>query len=472
MRYKLRKTVDIDQIKKWKDEYPEFTSTKQLVALDRDNDPFYIRPSHIKSAEWFADIWEKEGSPEIHIRGLHYRILGMGYQFEIKEGTILYENTEQSYSYLSLGAKYARYEGLVPYEKILDEKNPDPKQIAYFIEHNRFHPKYVKIYDDISGLDIELGLSYGTTEEFINGKVRSIERQLFEYIEYRSDWEQPNYLEIWAEKSGVIPTDIVKDFNITIRPAGGGEFSIRMCYEAVIKALEKNKILHVFVLSDFDPKGRDMPKSIARKVEKIANQFGVTAYVHFVGLTKEQCIKYSLPTVPAKKSKSKGYTTQTEIFKEYAGRDPTELNAFLAREPEEYKNTIRNAISPYYDSKLQDKIDEELKRLRESVRKKIKNKFDEIKDDLTDVRKKIEEELEELREIYNEAIMDSNIEDLTKEHSNLLDFDMKDILKDEKFNMPDVNVEIPKDALLDTNRTYLEQIKRYKKFDIRVKKMR
>lgn len=334
------------------------------------------------------------------------------------------------------------------------------------------NPKNVNIDDDIYGLKFEPSLGYDNTNDFIENYIEETLNGLFESVNYYSETEQPNYFEIWAEKGGVIPENIANEFNATIRPAGGGEFSVDMCYKAVEKAKRSEKNLHVFILTDFDPKGRDMPKSGARKIEKIASDFGVIAYVHHVGLTKEQCVKFSLPTVPAKKPKrdssgAKGYVTHTELFKKYAGQEPTELNAFQAREPEEYEKTIREAISPYYDDTLDDKLKEELSRLKTDIRNKLKSEFTNKKSELDDAREDLKEVITEYKKRTKKIKRKLKIAELIEKHSEAYKIDIFELIKDDKFNIPEAEIEIPKNALLDTTRNYFEQIKKYKEFDIR-----
>lgn len=443
-----------------------------FLALSKPNDPFYIQANAVEKAEWVTSIWEKEGRPEIHPRGFHYRILGLGYRFTINNEEKEYQNTEQCWHYLLTGFKYARFLGLIPYDYVLDEKNPKPENISSFLSHEVFEPKNVDIDDDIYGLKFEPSLGFDDTDDFIENCIEETLNGVFESVNYYSKTEQPNYFEIWAEKGGVIPEDIAYEFNATTRPAGGGEFSVDMCYKAVYKAKQLRKDLHVFILTDFDPKGRDMPKSAARKIEKIASDFEVIAYAHHVGLTKEQCIKFSLPTVPAKKPKrdssgAKGYITHTELFKKYAGQEPTELNAFQAREPEEYEKAIRDAISPYYDDTLDDKLQEELSRLKTDIRSKLKGEFANKKTELDELRKDLKEIIMEYKERTNKIKKKLKIAELIEKHSELYKIDVFKLIKDEKFNVPEAETEIPKNALLDTTRNYFEQIVKYKEFDIR-----
>jgi len=472
--------LNINEIKQMAKQSDKIESVNDLLALNKANDPFYIQENAKKKADWFRYVWENEGKPIIHPRGLHYQILGKNYEIEIqgenkKIKKIIYQNTEQCWNYLEKGAKYARLLGLVPYENIKDEQNPKPENVPQFYNHNEFEIKNVSITDDF--IDFELpSLLYDNIDNLIEKRISDIVEDLFIDVNYYSDSEQPNYFEIWAEKKGVIPLEIAEEFKATIRPAGSGEFSLDMCYHAVKKAKESNKDLHIFLLSDFDPKGMDMPKSVARKVEFIARNLKINAFVHHVCLTKEQCIKYALPTVPAKQPKGDniGYITHTEIFKKYAGQDPTEVNSFLAREPEEYRREIREAIEPYYDKELARRFETEKERLIKSIYERVLEKFNEIKEDLLKSREKLVGKLEEfnskIQPIIKKEKENLGLNKLIENYSEFFNFDISELIKEEKFEIPKGKVHIPEDALLDTRRTYLEQIAKYKEFDIRENK--
>lgn len=488
--------INLEKIKQMVKETEGITSVDDLLALSKANDPFYIQSNAVEKAEWFADVWIKEGWKEkyehwtalgkpqddeskqkylIHPRGFHYTILGCGYTIISKDNIISYENTDSCWSYLQKGCKYARYLDLVPYDAILDEQNPDPDNVPRYWSHDEFEVKDITIYDDIGELTLP-SLNFDNIDGFIEDRISDIMNDLFQWVDYHSLSEQSNYLEIWAEKKGVIPVDVAKEFNASIRPAGSGEFSVDMCFQAVKKAKKEKKDLHIFMLSDFDPKGRDMPKSVARKVEFVARNLGVNAFVHFVALTKEQCIEYLLPTVPAKipktnSSGAKGYKTHTEIFKNYAGQDPTELNSFLARESDVYRDTIREAIRPYYDEELETKFDDEMDRLKKSIQTKLEGKFLSKKDEMEEIRKELKGRFEELNSILEPIIEKKEVElgldDLKERYAEIVDFNVEELIKGEEFEIPEAEVEDRDDALLDTRRSYLEQIKKYKGFDIR-----
>lgn len=450
----------------------ENCTTEDLTALTTGNDPFYIRPNHIEKAKWFAKVWKKEGKPKIHPRGLHYRILGKGYEVKIGNKEETYQNTHRCWNYLKKGCKYARLLGLVPYDKIKDEKNPEPKKIPKVEYENEFRPVSVEAIDlsDYCDLGVDSYLEQENVDELIDSLVFDITWEVMRDVEYDSFKRQPNYLEIWAEKKGVVPKEI-RRFNITIREAGGGEMSLDMCHKAVKRAKKLDKDLHIFLLVDFDPKGRDMPKSVARKVEKLARERDVKAYVHHTALTKKQCKEYALPTTPAKKPKgggtgSKAYKKHTEIFKKFAGQDPTELNSFQSREPKAYRKTIREAITPYFDEGLDKKLKEGKERVKKEVKEKVRRHLEDKKKEIEAIRGNIQPKIEELKGIIKNKKEEIGLHEKVKKLAKLLYLDREEI-EDIEFEEPKIDVSEPKKPLLDSTRGYLEQIKEYKEFDVR-----
>jgi hypothetical protein len=74
-----------------------------------------------------------------------------------------------------------------------------------------------------------------------------------------------------------------------------------------------------------------------------------------------------------------------------------------------------------------------------------------------------------LEPIIEEKFSELELDSLIERYSELIDFDVCEIIGDEVFIFPRVNVETPRNALLDTRRSYLEQIAKYKEFDMRTK---
>ena len=209
--------MNIDDLKK--EAKKRKCNVNKLLALTSNNDPFYMPIRQIEQAEWIAKIWKKEGSPKIHPRGFHYRIVDKNYKMP---NGIVYLNDDKCWTYLQSGFKYARLIGLIPYDQILDMKNNEGIESGDFTQHAGI--TYDTLYRD--SVIVEYADDYENDDEYIEAVVENIHR-CFE-VDFNNDLLQPFYIEIWAEKSGIIPEQIAKNFNATIREAGGGEFSVDM----------------------------------------------------------------------------------------------------------------------------------------------------------------------------------------------------------------------------------------------------
>ena len=97
---------------------------KDLIALARDNDPFIgdlPGGARTKWARWFADLWTRLNIPHgAHLRRIHY-VLVSTTRITLPDGQP-YLNTYNCWKYLGDAATDARYQGLVPYEAIVDRR--------------------------------------------------------------------------------------------------------------------------------------------------------------------------------------------------------------------------------------------------------------------------------------------------------------------------------------------------------------
>lgn len=439
-------------------------SVKDLLALSQVNDPFYIAPSDKKKAEWVAMIWHKEKSKPIHQRGFHYRIVDKNYK--LPDGSV-YLNTEKCWIYLQLGFKYARFLGLIGYDEILDHKNPDEEETGNFAEHEGI------TYNSYNNTLNNRLNEEDNPDEFIDRLISDISENF--NVDYNSNKFQPFYIEIWAEKSGIIPRVVAMRFGATMRPAGGGEFSLDMCHKALQRAEELGKPLLIFLLTDFDPKGNDMPKSVSRKIEFMATHFSINAYVKQIALTKKQCEKYNLPSIPAKNpdgdgSGSKAYRSHTKKFYNAMGRQTTEINSLMARDEKNYEKEIREEIEPFFDYNMGSEVMELEREIKDQIEECVRAEIEPNKKDIIDTSLKLTKAEEELDEFIEWKKEELGIEKLKEKFNNLTEINPDQIMNGLLFELPVSEVEPPTDAILDTTREYLEQLNVYKNSDIRTLK--
>jgi hypothetical protein len=97
-----------------------------LLALSEDNDPHYCdRPSRMRNAEWFADLYHEHGfGAGVHLRRSHYRLISQREPVVMPSGEP-YRNTENCCKILSCASKDARYAGLVDVTDFTDQRNPE-----------------------------------------------------------------------------------------------------------------------------------------------------------------------------------------------------------------------------------------------------------------------------------------------------------------------------------------------------------
>ncbi len=98
---------------------------KDLTVLAAQNDPFRIdTPARHRDGAWLA-VTARDlglGDRTIHLRGLHYMVLG-----RTKPGGTTYTNTDEDWLWLSGDAgKAARWLGYIPFEQIVDQRNAPP----------------------------------------------------------------------------------------------------------------------------------------------------------------------------------------------------------------------------------------------------------------------------------------------------------------------------------------------------------
>jgi hypothetical protein len=89
-------------------------SLKDLTVLAAKNDPFRIdTPARHRDGQWLAETAAELGlgSRRIHLRGLHYMVLG-----RTKPDGTRYENTDKNWEWLQGDcAKAARFLGYIPF---------------------------------------------------------------------------------------------------------------------------------------------------------------------------------------------------------------------------------------------------------------------------------------------------------------------------------------------------------------------
>lgn len=320
-------------------------SSKDLLALSPQNDPFYVGArKQREKGEWFAAIYRAMGSPpRCHIRRVHYWLVTTN--AVPKPDGKPYQNTQNDWGLLTLAAKYARYLGLVPIENIIDRRNPDPIIHA----HHWDHLKPSDVRDSIDEASI-------------------IESIVSQFWCFNPSKTQPYMVECWAEKSTMndVLVPVCEEYGVNL-VTGLGELSITSVYLLAKRIVECQKPVRIFYISDFDPAGESMPLAVSRKIEYFVRNYRELAQSDIklipLMLTADQCQQYNLPRTPIKDTEKR-----KDKFEERHGVGATELDAMEALHPGTMREIIVSALEPFFDRDAWNAAVRKNREIQESVR--------------------------------------------------------------------------------------------------------
>ncbi len=412
-------------------------STKDLVALAVQNDPFYAGVAgRQREAEWFAEIWHRFGfSAGVHVRRIHYVLVSQGEEVQsvTKPDDEPYENTSNDWALLNRASLSARYLDLIPLDGLVDRRNDEP--MIFMPEVNVLG---ARILIEDTGPDVSYLMS-----DF---------PELPSYSLDNMESEQDYLIEVWIEKSTqndwLVPLCQERGVNLVVGIGKLSEIRSRHLAERVQATGKPARIIYI---SDFDPAGRSMPVSVARKVEFYIHKFDfdVDVALNPLVLTEEQCQRYRLPRTPIKKTDKR-----KKNFEEKFGTGATELDALEALHPGEMARLLEAEIDRYLDPTLKERVSE--------ARWKLNRQLREIEETVTESH---QEGIDELTLAYEGIVADleaweRNAEDLWSTITEELEEEQPDLSEFAKpkarpANEPDGFV------LFDSKRDYLTQLDRY-----------
>ncbi len=253
-----------------------------LTALSSSNDP-YRQESLRADGEWFAR-WFEELCPNrrIHLRGFHYLLVTSSI---VKPNGEPYLNVDDEWKWLGRASVAARWLGLLPFDRIVDQRNEAP----IFAHSNALPPKISLggghiFLPDADDIEISVNL-----DEFHR--------------------QQPFTLAVFGEKGSLynMLAPICRRFGADLY-LPTGEISSTQTNMMARRATEDRRPLVVFTVSDCDPAGYQMPVSIARKIQALKDlnfpnlEFKVLA----IALEPEQAAELDLPSTPLKETERRG----------------------------------------------------------------------------------------------------------------------------------------------------------------------
>jgi hypothetical protein len=301
-------------------------SMKDLTVLSAQNDPFRLdTQANHRDGEWLA-ITARElglGDRKIHLRGLHYMILG-----QPKPDGLPYTNTDADWLWLSGGCgKAARFLGYIPFDQIVDQRNAQP--VVRLLEHLEPWP-YVKVginveIPDADDLEPRIGAAYFTGV-------------------------QPYKLVLVGEKSSLhdVLAPIAETFGADLY-LPTGEISDTLIHQMAKIGVKDGRPMVVLYFSDCDTAGWQMPISVGRKLQAMQVSLfpELDFQVHRVALVPDQVREWGLPSTPLKDTERRG-----DAWQAATGVAQTEIDALASLRPELLQQLARDAIAPFYDRHL------------------------------------------------------------------------------------------------------------------------
>jgi hypothetical protein len=305
-------------------------SLSELTVLAVCNDPYRLdTPVGHHNAQWFGDVVARfVPYGTVHLRGLHYRMIAAADVTSPDDGKP-YVNTEADWIFLcDRAAKAGRWLGYVEFDRISDERNA-PAEVYV-------QPPGATFKELSTGLAIELP-SLVLPEFWCHIAPKQPYRLCF--VGEKTSLKavlQPIAESVQGEL--LLPT---------------GEISDTLIAELAARVVTDERPTVVFYFSDFDPSGRQMPISVARKLQALRDLKypGLDVQVFPVALTHEQVRELGLPSTPLKETERRA-----DRWREAMQHEQTEIDALAALDPDTLREIAWAAVEPFYDRSLARRI--------------------------------------------------------------------------------------------------------------------
>jgi hypothetical protein len=328
----------------------EGLSMKDLTVLAKQRDPFRLdTPANHRDGAWLATTVQELGlgSRLIHLRGIHYMVLGRA-----KPDGRPYRNTDDDWLWLSEdAAKAARWLGYLPFDQIIDKRNAAPTI-------RRWQPSDVFTFVHV-GIDVEIPDVEDLTPQAVAvGFVAA----------------QPYKLVMIGEKASLgdvlAPVAQARQADLFLPT---GETSDTLIYQMAKVGAEDGRPMVVFYFADADPAGWQMGISLARKLQAFqALHFPRLEYeVRRVALTPDQIREYGLPSTPLKETEKRADAWRIAMRVEQ-----TEIDALVALQPRLLRQLAMDAVAPYFDRTLAGRVQEAYLEWQERAQEALEEQLD------------------------------------------------------------------------------------------------
>jgi hypothetical protein len=175
-----------------------------------------------------------------------------------------------------------------------------------------------------------------------------------------------------------------------------------LIYNIASVGVDDGRPVVVLYFSDADPAGWQMPISVARKLQAFKVGFfpDLDVQLRRVALTPDQVREYGLPSTPLKETerRANAWTTAT-------GLEQTEIDALVSLQPEVLRNLARDAIKPFYDKSLDQRVADAREQWEREAQAVVDDSIDQ--EQIDQLRADLEAKLAELESellAFNDAV--------------------------------------------------------------------
>jgi DNA topoisomerase VI subunit B len=303
-----------------------------LCVLSPGNDP-YMAWRRRREAKWFARLFNRlvPAGATKHLRGFFYLLVSAPDGTAGADGK-LFVNDHKHWQAMQSASKAARWLGLVPFERIIDERNAPPEIYV---------PSVTPILTSINP---------GTECHF----PVTAEEALPSLLLLGFHGRQTHRIIFYGEKSSlaVVLRPIAEQIGAEMILVTGESSDTHIAAMAK-RASEDGRPAVVFYFADFDPSGHQMPVSVARKLQALRDLLypDLRIKLYPVALTLEQIRALGLPSSPLKETEKRA-----SQWREAQGHDQTEIDAMVELHPDALREAVFDAIKPFYDDELRTRV--------------------------------------------------------------------------------------------------------------------
>ena len=309
-----------------------------LLVLSKESDPYHAW-RYRKDAEWCAEWFHRlypAGTPQKHVRGFFYALVSR--PDAMRPNGEPFHNTHPNWSWLQRRVKAARWLTLIPFERIIDQRNEPPQVFTRLDDATTGEPQLLPGSPvgpvHIPAPELAPLLPTACCPSF------SV-RQLYRIV-------------LWGEKSSLrsvlLPIASAVEGELVLAT---GEASDTIIAGVAQRAALDGRPTVVFYFSDFDPAGQQMPTSVSRKLQALRDLCfpGLEITVYYAALTAEQVRQFGLPSTPLKKTDKRSRKWRA-IYR----HEQTEIDALAELRPDVLRQIALDAIAPFHDETLSDRV--------------------------------------------------------------------------------------------------------------------